>query len=75
MEKVKADRVIAEYLQKIYGFAFKKAFSYDEAEELASEIPAGTLGRPEGVANLVKLMLESDDYLTGQVIQYDGGWI
>ena len=38
MEKVKADRLIAEYLQKIYGFAFKKAFSYDEAEELASEM-------------------------------------
>ena len=49
--------------------------SEDELEELACEIPAGTLGRPEGVANLVKLMLESDDYLTGQVIQYDGGWI
>ena len=49
--------------------------SKEELDELACEIPAGTLGRPEGVANLVKLMLESDDYLTGQVIQYDGGWI
>lgn len=49
--------------------------SKEELDELACEIPAGTLGKPEGVARLVKLMLESDDYLTGQVIQYDGGWI
>ena len=38
MEKQKADRIITEYLQKIYGFAVKKAFSYDEAEDLCSEI-------------------------------------
>ena len=49
--------------------------SKEELDELACEIPAGTLGKPEGVSRLVKLMLESDDYLTGQVIQYDGGWI
>lgn len=49
--------------------------SKEELEELACEIPAGTLGRPEGVANLVKILIGSDNYLTGQVIQYDGGWI
>lgn len=36
MDKQKADRIITEYLEKIYGFACKKAFSYDEAEELSS---------------------------------------
>lgn len=36
MDKQKADRIITEYLGKIYGFACKKAFSYDEAEELSS---------------------------------------
>ena len=40
MEKQKADIIIAEYLQKIYGFAYKKSFSLDETEELASEMTA-----------------------------------
>ena len=34
MEKQKADDTITLYLEKIYGFAFKKAYSYDEAEEI-----------------------------------------
>lgn len=38
MEKQKADQVITDYLQKIYGFAVKKSFSYNEAEDLSSEI-------------------------------------
>ena len=40
MEKQKADEIITSYLERIYGFAFKKAYSYDEAEELASEMTA-----------------------------------
>lgn len=40
MEKSKADVLITGYLQKIYGFAYKKSFSYDEAEELAAEMTA-----------------------------------
>ncbi len=40
MEKLKADALITGYLQKIYGFAYKKSFSYDEAEELAAEMTA-----------------------------------
>ncbi len=38
MNKQKADKLIVEYLPKIYGFAIKKAFSFDEAEELSSDI-------------------------------------
>jgi len=38
MEKQKADKIITEYLQKIYGFAVKKSFSFDEAEDLCSDI-------------------------------------
>lgn len=38
MDKQKADQIITEYLKKIYGFAVKKSFSYDEAEELCSQI-------------------------------------
>ena len=42
--------------------------SPEELQELAEEIPCGTLGSPYGVANLVKLILNSDNYLTGQII-------
>ncbi|MBR3894029.1 MAG: sigma-70 family RNA polymerase sigma factor [Clostridia bacterium] len=38
MNKQKADELIVQYLPKIYGFAMKKAFSYEEAEELSSDI-------------------------------------
>jgi len=38
MDKQKADRIITEYFHKIYGFAMKKAFSYDEAEDLCGDI-------------------------------------
>lgn len=38
MDKQRADRIITEYLQKIYGFSVKKSFSYDEAEELCAQI-------------------------------------
>jgi hypothetical protein len=38
MKKEQADKIITEYLQKIYGFAMKKAYSYDEAEDVCSEI-------------------------------------
>ena len=38
MIKQKADALITEYLPKIYGFAVSKSFSYDEAEDLCSDI-------------------------------------
>ncbi len=38
MDKTKVDGIITEYLEKIYGFAIKKSFSYEEAEELSAEI-------------------------------------
>lgn len=38
MKKEKADQIITEYFQKLYGFSVKKSFSYDEAEELCAEI-------------------------------------
>lgn len=38
MNKATVDRIICEYLPKIYGFSVKKAFGYDEAEEICSDI-------------------------------------
>ncbi|SDM94589.1 elongation factor P 5-aminopentanone reductase [Lachnospira pectinoschiza] len=49
--------------------------SKEELEELALEIPERRLGEPSEVAELVRKILESPSYLTGQIIQFDGGWI
>lgn len=38
MEKQIADQIITSYFKKIYGFAIKKSYSYEEAEDLCSEI-------------------------------------
>lgn len=38
MDKQKADEILIAYLPKIYGFAVKNSFSYDEAEEVCAEI-------------------------------------
>jgi len=38
MDKQTTDRIITEYLPKLYGFAVKKTFLYSEAEELCAEI-------------------------------------
>ena len=40
MDKQTVDKIITEYLHKIYGFAMKKSFSYDEAEDLCADIIA-----------------------------------
>ncbi len=52
--------------------------SFLSGEELAAlvrEIPADRVGKPEEVAALVKALCVGNDYLTGQVITLDGGWI
>ena len=40
MDKQTADRLITEYLPKLYGFAVKEAFSYAEVDELCADIVA-----------------------------------
>lgn len=47
----------------------------EEREALLEEIPAGRMGEPSEVADLVFQLADSHSYLTGQVIQLDGGWI
>ena len=47
---------------------------FDKAE-LAEEIPAGRFGNPQEVAELVKSLSRINNYLTGQIITLDGGWI
>ncbi len=52
-----------------------RMFSEEERNALKEEIPAGRFGTPEDVADLVSHILRSPDYLTGQIIGLDGGWI
>lgn len=50
-------------------------FSEEERAALADEIPSGRFGLPEEVAALAISLAEGNDYLTGQVITLDGGWL
>ncbi len=47
----------------------------DELMQLIDEIPAGRLGKAEEVADLVYHLSYKNEYLTGQIIGLDGGWI
>ncbi len=48
--------------------------SDEEKADLAEEIPAGKMATPESAAIFIKNIYEMPDYLTGQVITFDGGW-
>lgn len=53
-----------------------KCFSDEDINALVEEIPANRLGKPSEIANYIfTLATSSSKYLTGQVIQIDGGWI
>lgn len=50
-------------------------FSEEERAQLAEEIPAGRFGAPEEVASLAVQITTGNDYLTGQIITLDGGYL
>ncbi len=52
-----------------------RCFGEDEKQALIDEIPAGRMGTPEEVAELVHTLCGTPSYLTGQIITLDGGWI
>ena len=52
-----------------------KCFTGEERETLMDEIPMGRMARPSEVADLVHNILTSPIYLTGAIIDFDGGWI
>jgi len=47
----------------------------EERAYLIEEIPANRMAKPEEVADFVFNLANGNDYLTAQVIQFDGGWI
>ena len=53
-----------------------REYSMDELNRITDEIPLGRIGSTEDISN-VALFLASDDanYITGQVISPNGGWV
>ena len=48
----------------------------DIKEDIAKKIPLKRMGTPQDVANVVKFLASSDSsYITGQVINIDGGML
>lgn len=52
-----------------------KCFDEEDLEALVQEIPMDRLGKPQEVAQLVLQLCEGNEYLTGQIITLDGGWL
>ena len=50
-----------------------KGYSIEELEKLNEEIPLGKMGEPEDIAQAV-LFLANNEYITGQIIEINGGW-
>lgn len=49
--------------------------SDEELAEVVSDIPADRIGKPAEVASVILSLAESTNYLTGQIIKVDGGWM
>ena len=47
----------------------------EEADALADEIPSGREGTKEEAAQMICMVADAPDYLTGQILTMDGGWI
>ena len=47
--------------------------SKEDIKSLEEEIPLRRIGRPEEVAQTVKMLIENE-YITGQIIEVNGGW-
>ena len=50
-------------------------FSKEDLDDVIAEIPADRIGKPEEVATLCLQLVQAPEYLTGQIIALDGGWI
>ena len=50
-------------------------FTGEELENLREEIPADRIGSAKEAGEMIRQMLYLPDYLTGQIITMDGGWI
>ena len=49
--------------------------SEEETQALSDEIPTGREGTKEEAARMICMVADAPDYLTGQILTMDGGWI
>ena len=49
--------------------------SSDDLDAVIEEIPAGRIGTTDDVASVAVALTKATSYLTGQIINVDGGWI
>ncbi len=52
---------------------FPDEYDHQTREAITRRVPLGREGSPEEVARLVRFLVESADYVTGQIIRIDGG--
>ena len=51
-------------------------YSMEEFDEIRSQIPLGEIGSTEDIANLVYFLASDEaNYITGQIISPNGGWV
>ena len=50
-------------------------FSKEELEVLEEEIPVGRMGSKREAGELIRMLAKAPEYLTGQILTMDGGWI
>ena len=52
---------------------FPEEYSTDTRQRITRRVPLEREGTPEEVAELVRFLVESGDYITGQIVPIDGG--
>lgn len=55
--------------------AMNQCFDEEERLALEEEIPAGRFASPDEAAAFCCQIAEAPEYLTGQILRFDGGWI
>jgi pteridine reductase len=63
---------------RVFGLApgiavFPDEYPPELRDSLTRRVPLGRAGTPEEIATLTRVLIESGDYLTGQIIRFDGG--
>jgi pteridine reductase len=52
---------------------FPESYSPELRQRLTTQVPLKREGTPEGIARAVRFLVESGDYITGQILAVDGG--
>ena len=59
----------------MFDTSMNDCFSDEEKQMVIDEIPADRMGDPIEAADMIYKLATAPDYLTGQIIRLDGGWI